>query len=270
MWKLVGTGSRRGARPLGRAADVCRQPVLWAGFATVLSLTGPRGRRAVLRGATCSAVAGAIHLPMKLAFGRARPRGAGVLGTGRGTSSFPSGHTATDLSFVLGASQELPPLLVPLSVCTAGSHWSLMRSRIHYPSDVLAGGAIAIAVTSAASKLWPPDASRSKRPSATKRAAMRFVTNRLLNPITRPLLERGWWPRTQALIETTGRVSGQPRRVPVGNGLRDDSFWIVTEHGYAADYVKNIQRQPLRRPVNDAALLLVGTQQITIRVDLER
>jgi deazaflavin-dependent oxidoreductase (nitroreductase family) len=132
-----------------------------------------------------------------------------------------------------------------------------------------------------------------------KRAAARFVTNRLLNPLARPLLERGLWPRTQALLETTGRKTGRLRRVPVGNGLRGDSFWIVTEHGYAADYVKNIQKNPrvrvevgprwyegtaqilpdddprarlrwLRRPVNDTLLLLVGTQQLAIRVDLER
>jgi deazaflavin-dependent oxidoreductase (nitroreductase family) len=132
-----------------------------------------------------------------------------------------------------------------------------------------------------------------------KRAAMRFVTNRLLNPIVRRLLGRGLWPRTQALLETTGRRTGSARRVPVGNGLRGESFWIVTEHGYAADYVKNIQEQPrvrvkvgrrwyegtaqllhednarerlrwLGRPVNDALLLLVGTEQVTIRIDLER
>jgi deazaflavin-dependent oxidoreductase (nitroreductase family) len=143
---------------------------------------------------------------------------------------------------------------------------------------------------------------RARRPGrgrATKRAAARFVTNRLLNPIARRLLERSLWPRTQALLETRGRKTGLPRRVPVGNGLRGESFWIVTEHGYAADYVKNIQKDPrvrvkvgvswyggtarilpdddprerlrwLRRPVNDSLLLLVGTQQLTIRIDLER
>jgi deazaflavin-dependent oxidoreductase (nitroreductase family) len=131
-----------------------------------------------------------------------------------------------------------------------------------------------------------------------KRAAARFVTNRLVNPAVGRLLERGLWPRTQALLETTGRKTGARRRVPVGNGLRSGSFWIVTEHGYAADYVKNIQKQPrvrvkvgrrwyegtaqilpdddprerlrwLGRPVNDTLLLLVGTEQITIRIDLE-
>ena len=125
------------------------------------------------------------------------------------------------------------------------------------------------------------------------------MTNRLVNPLLRPLLERGLWFRTQALLETTGRRTGQPRRVPVGNGLRGDTFWVVTEHGYAADYVKNIQKEPhvrvkvgrrwhdgtahilpgddprerirgLGRPVNDTMLRLVGTQQLTIRIDLER
>lgn len=133
---------------------------------------------------------------------------------------------------------------------------------------------------------------------AAKRGVMRFVTNRLLNPVVRRLLERGLWPRTQALLETTGRRTGSPRRVPIGNGLRGDSFWVVTEHGYAADYVKNIRKQSgvrvkvgrrwyegtaqllpeddprerlrwLGRPVNDTLLLLVGTEQVTIRIDLE-
>ena len=134
--------------------------------------------------------------------------------------------------------------------------------------------------------------------SARKRRVARFVTNRLVNPLVRPLLERGLFPGTHALLETTGRRSGQPRRTPLGNGLRGDVFWIVTEHGYASAYVKNIQADPrvrikvdgrwrtgtahllpdddpyarlrwLRRPVNDALLLAVGTEQLVIRVDLD-
>jgi deazaflavin-dependent oxidoreductase (nitroreductase family) len=131
-----------------------------------------------------------------------------------------------------------------------------------------------------------------------KRNVSRFITNRLVNPITRRLLDHGLAPKTHALLETTGRKSGRPRRVPVGNGLRGDQFWIVTEHGYAADYVKNIQMDPrvrvkvgrrwrggtahlmpdddvaarlrfLRRPVNDALVRLVGTEHLTVRVDLD-
>jgi deazaflavin-dependent oxidoreductase (nitroreductase family) len=131
-----------------------------------------------------------------------------------------------------------------------------------------------------------------------KRRFSRFVTNRLVNPFARRALERGIGSRSQALLETTGRKSGLPRRVPVGNGLRGDRFWIVTEHGRGADYVKNIARDPrvrvkvgqrwyagtahilpdddaqarmrfLKRPVNDALVRIVGTEHLTIRVDLD-
>ena len=131
-----------------------------------------------------------------------------------------------------------------------------------------------------------------------KRRVARLVTNRLVNPLVRPAIQRGLLTPAWALLETTGRRSGQPRRTPVGNGLRGDTFWIVTEHGWSADYVRNIQADPrvrvkagprwrsgtahilpdedpyarlreLRRPVNDAALLAVGTEQLVIRVDLD-
>jgi membrane-associated phospholipid phosphatase len=156
MWKLVGTGSARGEALPSRAGDVLKQPQVWAGFVAVLALSGPRGRRAALRGVACSAAASLIHLPLKHAVGRRRPRGARWNRQAPKTTSFPTGHTASDLSFMFGAAQELPLLLAPLSVATLGSHWSLVRTRKHYPSDVIGGGVIAVAVTAAAWKLCPP------------------------------------------------------------------------------------------------------------------
>src|SRR4051812_17743319 len=131
-----------------------------------------------------------------------------------------------------------------------------------------------------------------------KRRLSKLVTVRLVNPLVRPLLEHARLPGW-ALLETTGRRSGLPRRVPLGDGLRGDAFWIVTEHGYGADYVKNIQTDPrvrvkargrwrtgtakiladddpatrlrwLGRPVNDTMLRLVATEKLVIRVDLDR
>jgi deazaflavin-dependent oxidoreductase (nitroreductase family) len=130
-----------------------------------------------------------------------------------------------------------------------------------------------------------------------KRRLVRPLTNRLVNPLVRPLVERGALDPGWALLETRGRKTGKPRVVPVGNGLRGDSFWIITEHGHHADYVRNIQANPrvrvkvagrwrtgtahitdddpyqlmrrLRRPVNDGLLLTVGTEQLVIRVDLQ-
>jgi deazaflavin-dependent oxidoreductase (nitroreductase family) len=124
------------------------------------------------------------------------------------------------------------------------------------------------------------------------------MSNRLANPVLRPLLERGLAGRSVALLETTGRKSGLPRRTPIGNGLRGREFWIVTEHGYAADYVKNIQENPrvrvkvgrrwhegtahllpdddvaarlrfLKRRMNDTVVRIVGTEHLTIRIDLD-
>jgi deazaflavin-dependent oxidoreductase (nitroreductase family) len=133
---------------------------------------------------------------------------------------------------------------------------------------------------------------------AAKRRVVRPLTNRLVNPLVRPLVERGVLDPGWALLETRGRRTGLPRVVPVGNGLRDGVFWVVTEHGYHADYVRNILHDPrvrvkvggrwhdgrariladedpyarlraLRRPVNDALLLAVGTEQLVVRIDLE-
>ena len=121
-----------------------RQPVVWVATVAGIAVTGPHGRRAAVRGVTCSAAASLIHLPIKRLFRRPRPRGAGIRAVGPLTTSFPSGHTAADLSFMFGAAQELPGLLLPLSIGTLGSHWSLLRGRKHYASDIVAGGAIAL------------------------------------------------------------------------------------------------------------------------------
>jgi deazaflavin-dependent oxidoreductase (nitroreductase family) len=134
--------------------------------------------------------------------------------------------------------------------------------------------------------------------SDRKRRVSTFITTKLVNPGVRFMLEHGIAPKSVALLETTGRKSGQPRRTPVGNGLRDGKFWIVTEHGRRAAYVKNIEADPrvrvkvgrrwysgtahvladddpyermrvLRRPGNDSAVKLMGTEHLTIRVDLD-
>ena len=134
---------------------------------------------------------------------------------------------------------------------------------------------------------------------ALKRRASRFASVRLLNPVMRRALEAGVVPRGWALLETTGRRSGEPRRVPVGNGLRGEHFWIVAEHGRHAHYVRNLERDPrvrvkvgrrwhsgtahvldgddprarlrwLRRPLNDAGLRAMSSEMLVVRIDLDR
>lgn len=164
MARLVGRGSRQGRSAPSRAGDHLSHPGWWGLLVVALSLAGPRGRRAALRGATCSAVSSLIHLPIKHVIGRRRPRGARLMALGGPvTTSFPSGHTASDLSFLFGASQELPVLAIPLTAATMTSHWALLRSRKHYPSDIVGGGAIALAVAAAAWKVRPPGSGSSAR-----------------------------------------------------------------------------------------------------------
>ena len=132
---------------------------------------------------------------------------------------------------------------------------------------------------------------------ARKRRWSRFASVRLLNPVMRRALETGLVPGW-ALLETTGRRSGQPRRVPVGDGLRGAHFWIVAEHGRHANYVRNIEQDPrvrvkvrrrwlrgtahllpdddprarlrmLRRPWNDIGLRAMAIEMLVVRVDLD-
>jgi deazaflavin-dependent oxidoreductase (nitroreductase family) len=79
------------------------------------------------------------------------------------------------------------------------------------------------------------------------------LQQRLLNPPIRWLLSHGVLPPGYVLLETTGRVSGQPRRTPVGDGRVGDVLWVVAEHGARAGYVRNIRADPrvrvcVRRP----------------------
>ncbi len=156
MTKLVGKGQRRGSTWFGRAGDVVQQPPVWAGIAGALALAGPRGRRAALRGSVCYAGAALAQILIKPLVGRRRPPRSEKMGIGPVTSSFPSGHAASDLAFNLAAAQELPLLFFPLSAATVAAHWSLVRSRGHYVTDVLAGGTLGVLVAAVAWKLWPP------------------------------------------------------------------------------------------------------------------
>jgi deazaflavin-dependent oxidoreductase (nitroreductase family) len=142
---------------------------------------------------------------------------------------------------------------------------------------------------------------------ALKRRFVRLVQRWILNPPIRLLLAVGVLPLGFALIETTGRSSGKPRRTPVGNGLVGPTFWIVAEHGYDAGYVRNLQHNarvrvkvrrgwraiwldgtatvmdnddpyarqrmlarwhPLRA-LNAAIVRVMGTTLITVRIDLD-
>lgn len=68
--------------------------------------------------------------------------------------------------------------------------------------------------------------------------------NRVLNPVIRAAVERGFGPSTYAVLETTGRKSGKPRRLPVANGLDGDTFWLIAGLGHEAGFVRNLKANP--------------------------
>jgi deazaflavin-dependent oxidoreductase (nitroreductase family) len=134
----------------------------------------------------------------------------------------------------------------------------------------------------------------------TRKYRVITALERLNNRLTRAALRHGFAPPWFALLETTGRRSGQPRHTPVGVGMRpgDTVFWLIAAHGHQADYVRNITADPRVRvkwrgrwhpgaatllpdddtdarsrtlPVKwDAAFgRLIATTPLTVRIDLD-
>ena len=132
----------------------------------------------------------------------------------------------------------------------------------------------------------------------TKRRASTFLTAKVLNPVVRAAVRLGLPLPIVVILETRGRKSGQARQIPVGKTLDGDTLWIVAEHGRRASYVRNIEADPhvrvrvgrrwrtgtahvlhgddwrerqrrLPNKVNSAIVRAVGTEHVTVRVDLD-
>ncbi|MBA0049128.1 nitroreductase family deazaflavin-dependent oxidoreductase [Mycobacteroides sp. LB1] len=125
--------------------------------------------------------------------------------------------------------------------------------------------------------------------NAVKRRVVHTVQKYVVNPVGRRA------PVT--MLETIGRKSGQPRNTAVGGRIVDNQFWLVSEHGEHSDYVRNIKANPAVRlrirdqwrtgtahllpeddararlrelpTANSAVVRAVGTELLTIRVDLD-
>jgi deazaflavin-dependent oxidoreductase (nitroreductase family) len=66
----------------------------------------------------------------------------------------------------------------------------------------------------------------------------------VINPLERLAFRLRTPPPGDALVETIGRRTGQPRVTPVCDCLEGDTFWIVAQRGHSADYVRNIEANP--------------------------
>ena len=131
-----------------------------------------------------------------------------------------------------------------------------------------------------------------------KRRVSTFISAKLLNPLVRTAVRLGSPLPVVVVLETRGRRSGQPRRIGVGRALEGDTLWIVAEHGRKAAYVRNIEADPhvrvrigrrwrtgtarvlsnddwrerqrrMPNKLNSAMVRAMGTEHVTVRVDLD-
>jgi deazaflavin-dependent oxidoreductase (nitroreductase family) len=80
--------------------------------------------------------------------------------------------------------------------------------------------------------------------SAAKDRVIHPLQKRVINPVVKLAWALGIPPPGDALLETTGRRTGQPRRTPVCDGLDGQTFWLIAQRGRHADWVQNIQADP--------------------------
>ncbi len=66
----------------------------------------------------------------------------------------------------------------------------------------------------------------------------------VLNPLDKLAFRLGVPPAGDALLETIGRRTGEPRVTPVCDCLVGETFWIITQRGRQSGYVKNIEANP--------------------------
>ena len=145
--------------PLSRAADLSVMwLVIWAG----LTVSGNRrAKRGGLRGlASLALTSGLVNALVKPLFGRLRPEPGADSWLIRSariplSSAFPSGHSASAAAFATGAAMEAPLLGGPLGALVTAVGVSRVRTRIHYPFDVVAGAAIGFGIARATRRVWP-------------------------------------------------------------------------------------------------------------------
>jgi deazaflavin-dependent oxidoreductase (nitroreductase family) len=66
----------------------------------------------------------------------------------------------------------------------------------------------------------------------------------LMNPLVAALDRRGIRSALVVDLETTGRKSGEPRRVPLAGSADTDGVWVISQHGHRAGWAHNIDADP--------------------------
>jgi deazaflavin-dependent oxidoreductase (nitroreductase family) len=70
------------------------------------------------------------------------------------------------------------------------------------------------------------------------------IQQAVVNPLIRLAFRLGIPDPGDALLETIGRRTGKPRLTPVCDGLEGGTFWLLSQRGRDADWVRNIEANP--------------------------
>ncbi len=135
---------------LGRLSNAADHSKLWLTTAGVLSLLGPRSRRAAATGLAAVGVTSAVvNLGCKPVLRRARPPRDASLPHPvlmPRSHAFPSGHAASAFAFASAVGGEMPGLASPLRVLATTVAYSRVHAGVHYGGDVVVGALIGAGV----------------------------------------------------------------------------------------------------------------------------
>ncbi len=128
--------------------------------ATLVAHRRPAAVRAAAHGLlTIAATSAVANQGVKRLWSRGRPPRhlvpAGRRSALKTSSSFPSGHTASAVAFLVVVGRHRPPLIAPLAVGAVAVGLSRVATGLHYASDVLGGAAVG-AVVGTVSARWAP------------------------------------------------------------------------------------------------------------------
>lgn len=72
----------------------------------------------------------------------------------------------------------------------------------------------------------------------------RRVGRAVMNPLVAALDKIGVRSQLVVELETVGRKSGEPRRVPLAGRTDDTGLWVISQHGRRAGWAYNIAANP--------------------------
>jgi membrane-associated phospholipid phosphatase len=144
------SGAERAMRSLGTAGE---WGVVWAAIGLAAAAVDPERRERWLRAAAVGPASIGINYVVKLAVRRQRPRLRRLppLAGAPSELSFPSAHATASLAAATAMARVSPSATLPLYGLAAAICVTRPYLGMHYPSDVLGGAALGLAVGAA----WP-------------------------------------------------------------------------------------------------------------------